>query len=445
MGIPQRNLASCLLAKAVKTLFPDVRLLGGQGTATGFYYDFLFPFSFHNSMISMIEEKMRQDRSSPKLMEMAAPSASALLGHCRNADRIAHIAQPVVSIVQAGDFADLCEGPIAEAPVHFKILQALEIEGKIRLFGQAQQTKDELKQAVRSWEPIEENPHHDIFLETEGAWTWLPKGVYLRQAIYGRLQQELQNQNFQWITTHARTLKEIDRRHALVPFSKTAEISVFDQKKGEGLYQSATVFMDQFYLRGTASEETIISSLHFILKFLKIFSFDLEVVSSLKTVVSGFPEARLEKAIGTQVEIRIKDRFGRFWPGPHVGIDRPRKTVFGSVLGPMERFVALLLEKGKMPFWLVPEQVRIFDLSSCRGHLVETLRQAGFRAELDRKSGSLKKRVSDALRESVPFSIVIGDRESAAETVSVRALGEENPVVMTVEKLITRLKEFENQ
>ena len=128
-----------------------------------------------------------------------------------------------------------------------------------------------------------------------------------------------------------------------------------------------------------------------------------------------------------QVDFQLPQRFGLEYTGADNQRHRPfmiHRALFGSV----ERFLGILLEHyaGALPPWLAPEQVRIVPIAD--RHLpyatvvAAELRAAGLRPAVDDSGGRMQAKVRDAQLAKVPYIVVVGDRDEAAEAVSVRTL-----------------------
>ena len=115
-------------------------------------------------------------------------------------------------------------------------------------------------------------------------------------------------------------------------------------------------------------------------------------------------------------------------------------------LGTHERFIGFLIEHfaGKFPLWLSPVQVKILPVSDkfdgYAKKVMETLKAAGARVELDSSSESLGKKIRNAKTEYIPYVLVIGEKEETAGTVSVehRDKGAVGPVAL--DALVADLK-----
>ena len=102
--------------------------------------------------------------------------------------------------------------------------------------------------------------------------------------------------------------------------------------------------------------------------------------------------------------------------------------VHRSIVSTLERMVAHLLEvhDGALPVWLAPTQVLILPVGDGGAHaraVREALAGAGLRAQVDEREQTLSARVREAWRLRVPYVAVVGDREAADGSVSVRVRG----------------------
>jgi threonyl-tRNA synthetase len=97
-----------------------------------------------------------------------------------------------------------------------------------------------------------------------------------------------------------------------------------------------------------------------------------------------------------------------------------------AILGSVERFAGVLIEHyaGAFPLWLAPEQVRVVPIADRHApgahELAAKLREAGLRAEVDDSRETVPKKVRAAQLMRVNYTLVVGDREIEAGTVSVR-------------------------
>ncbi|HZW54352.1 MAG TPA: His/Gly/Thr/Pro-type tRNA ligase C-terminal domain-containing protein, partial [Candidatus Elarobacter sp.] len=142
----------------------------------------------------------------------------------------------------------------------------------------------------------------------------------------------------------------------------------------------------------------------------------------------------------------LPERFQLEYRGNDGAFHRPfmvHRALFGSV----ERFFAMLVEHfaGVFPLWLAPTQVvvvPIADRHNAYAYAVrKLLRAAGMRAEADDRDERMQAKVRDAEIEKIPFVFVVGDKEAAAGTVSVRSRDKAVQGVMTVASYLDATEE----
>jgi len=147
---------------------------------------------------------------------------------------------------------------------------------------------------------------------------------------------------------------------------------------------------------------------------------------------------------GPKIDIKFRDAVGRAWQGPTIQVDfnlpqRFNVTYIGedgqehsvamvhrTVLGSMERFLASLIEHygGAFPVWLAPLQVIVIPVADRHldyAHKLEDeLRSEGVRIKIDTRSETVNLKIRQAQLNKIPYMLVVGDKEVAASTVSIR-------------------------
>ncbi|MBI3784867.1 MAG: threonine--tRNA ligase [Deltaproteobacteria bacterium] len=117
-----------------------------------------------------------------------------------------------------------------------------------------------------------------------------------------------------------------------------------------------------------------------------------------------------------------------------------------AVLGSLERFIAILLEHtaGHLPLWLAPVHARVLTLTerteSYGREVVELLRQAELRAELDDRNEKLGYKIREAQLQKVPYMVVVGDREAADRMVAPRQSSGGTMDPMSLDTFVKHLK-----
>jgi threonyl-tRNA synthetase len=132
-----------------------------------------------------------------------------------------------------------------------------------------------------------------------------------------------------------------------------------------------------------------------------------------------------------QIDCAMPERFGLRYVTPE-GTEAVPVMLHRAVLGSIERFIAILLEHcaGAFPLWLAPIQARILTVTDDQKQYAKTvfeqLQQAGWRVELDDRNEKLGYKIREAQLAKIPYALVIGDKEVAAQTVAPRRRGGEN-------------------
>ena len=147
---------------------------------------------------------------------------------------------------------------------------------------------------------------------------------------------------------------------------------------------------------------------------------------------------------GPKIEYHLKDSIGRSWqcgtmqvdfsmPGrlgaEYVAEDNTRKVpvmLHRAMIGSMERFIGILIENyaGVFPLWLAPEQVIVMSVSEHQaeyaGEVAAVLKKAGFRARADLRNEKISYKIREHSMQKLPYQVIVGDKELAAQTVAVR-------------------------
>ncbi|MCL8385698.1 threonine--tRNA ligase [Xanthobacter aminoxidans] len=162
-------------------------------------------------------------------------------------------------------------------------------------------------------------------------------------------------------------------------------------------------------------------------------------------------EYTLKDAIGrewqcgtTQVDFNLPERFGAFY----VDADGQKKTpvmIHRAICGSMERFTGILIEHfaGHFPLWLAPTQVVVATITSdaddYAAEVVDALKAAGLRAELDLRNEKINLKVREHSLSKVPVLLVAGKKEAAERTLSIRRLGSNAQTSGSLDEVIAAL------
>ena len=126
-----------------------------------------------------------------------------------------------------------------------------------------------------------------------------------------------------------------------------------------------------------------------------------------------------------QLDYMQAERFDLTYVGPDNAEHRP-VIIHRAIFGSFERFIALLIEHfaGAWPLWLAPVQAVVLPIAdrhaAYAGAVRDQLDAAGLRVELDQRQEKIGYKIREAQLQKVPYMLVIGDREAADGTVSVR-------------------------
>ncbi|MDR3253538.1 MAG: threonine--tRNA ligase, partial [Endomicrobium sp.] len=167
---------------------------------------------------------------------------------------------------------------------------------------------------------------------------------------------------------------------------------------------------------------------------------------------------------GPKIDIKIKDAIGRLWQCSTIQFDfnlperfdiyyidssgkkvRPY-MIHRALLGSLERFIGVLLEHyaGSLPFWLSPVQVAIANINEeqyeyCSG-LLKKLKENNIRVVFDNRNEKIGYKIRENAMQKIPYIAVVGNKEKDARTVAVRARGNKDLGVMSVDDFISFIK-----
>ena len=168
---------------------------------------------------------------------------------------------------------------------------------------------------------------------------------------------------------------------------------------------------------------------------------------------------------GPKVEFTLRDSIGRVWqcgtiqvdfsmPGrldaSYVAEDGSRQVpvmIHRAILGSLERFIGILIENyaGDLPFWLAPVQAVLLNITDRQAQHVrsaeEMLRNQGFRVISDLRNEKIGFKIREHTITHIPYMLVAGDREVAANQLAVRTRGGEDLGPMALEAIAQRFTE----
>ncbi|WOP16999.1 threonine--tRNA ligase [Ottowia sp. SB7-C50] len=166
---------------------------------------------------------------------------------------------------------------------------------------------------------------------------------------------------------------------------------------------------------------------------------------------------------GPKIEYTLKDAIGRQWQcgtmqvdfsmaerldAEYVGEDGARHRpvmLHRAIVGSLERFIGILIEQfsGALPVWLSPVQVVVTGITDAQADYVQnvakTLRNQGLRVETDLRNEKITYKIREHSLQKLPYILVIGDKEKEAGAVAVRARGNQDLGVMSLDAFAKRI------
>jgi threonyl-tRNA synthetase len=167
---------------------------------------------------------------------------------------------------------------------------------------------------------------------------------------------------------------------------------------------------------------------------------------------------------GPKIDIKLKDALGHVWQGPTIQVDfnLPQRfnvcyigedslehnvvMIHRVVLGSMERFLACLTEHygGAFPVWLSPVQTIIIPIADRHigyAHEIESdFKNDSIRVRVDDRSERMNLKIREAQLEKVPYMLIVGDKEMASSSASLRLRSGEDLGLETLVQVKSRIR-----
>jgi threonyl-tRNA synthetase len=168
---------------------------------------------------------------------------------------------------------------------------------------------------------------------------------------------------------------------------------------------------------------------------------------------------------GPKIEYTLKDALGRQWQCGTMQVDFNTAERLGAeyvtetsgrahpvmlhraIVGSLERFIGMLVEHhaGALPAWLAPVQAVVLNITDQQADYVKeiakSLRNQGLRVETDLRNEKITYKIREHSMQKPPYLLVVGDKERAAGAVAVRARGNKDLGVMSLEAFSMRIAE----
>jgi len=166
---------------------------------------------------------------------------------------------------------------------------------------------------------------------------------------------------------------------------------------------------------------------------------------------------------GPKIEYSLKDSLGRVWQCGTIQVDFSTPARLGAtyiaedgsrqvpvmlhraILGSLERFIGILIEEtaGSLPTWLAPVQAVVLNISEAQADYASKVRkrceEAGIRIQADLRNEKIGFKIREHTIQRVPYLLVIGDREVADNTLSVRTREGVDLGSLSIEAFIAKL------
>ena len=199
------------------------------------------------------------------------------------------------------------------------------------------------------------------------------------------------------------------------------------------------------------SDESWDKAEHALMESLRASGCDFEIVPGDGAFYGPKIEYTLKDAIGRQwqcgtmqVDFSMPERLDAQYVGEDGARHRP-VMLHRAIVGSMERFIGILIEQhaGALPAWLAPVQVAVLNITDSQAdyarELVKTLKNQGLRVSLDLRNEKITYKIREHSMQKLPYILVVGDKEKAAGAVAVRARGNQDLGVMSVDAFSQRI------
>ncbi len=226
-----RHSCAHVMAQAVTSLWPDVKVAIGPAIENGFYYDFDKAEPFTDQDLKKIEKEMQRIvNRNPKLVQTFMPRQEALTffekhNEIYKIELIAGLEDEQVSIFTTGegDFVDLCKGPHVQSAGEIKAFKLLSVAGAYwrgdekrqmlqRIYGTCFEAKEELEAYLNMLKEAERRDHRklgaqmelfQIYHEQAGAGLvfYHPQGAMLRKIIEDYVREKHLKSGYQFVQT----------------------------------------------------------------------------------------------------------------------------------------------------------------------------------------------------------------------------------------------------
>src|SRR3989449_290103 len=482
-----RHSTAHVMAGAVMELFPEAKFGFGPPVADGFYYDFDLRRALTNEDLPRIEERMRAmvKRDVPfEHREMAVPEALEFFRERHQdykVDQIEKLDEEVedgsVSIYKHADFVDLCRGPHLERTGKIGAFRLLSVAGAYwrgnerntqlqRIYGTVWPTEKELDDYLERLKEIERRDHRALGRDLElfrideelgsGLVLWLPNLSIVREELETWWRKVHRERGYTLVYTPHIAHEKIYQRSG--PLEKYGENMygplLLDDWAGEPggqrpparfwikpmncpghikVFQSKIHSYRELPLRigelGTVYRYERGGTLHGMLRVRGFTQDDSHIFCS-------WDQAQEEIGKVFDLALEFLSVFGYTAPSIYLST-RPEKRLGSDELwDKAEGALRTALGVREVPY-KVDEGGGVFYARE----IAKKLRAEDYRVHLDEQAGDLRNRVKEAQQRKASYMLVVGDKEAAGGTVSVRRRGSrEEERGVALDTFIDRIK-----
>jgi threonyl-tRNA synthetase len=277
----------------------------------------------------------------------------------------------------------------------------------------------------------------------------------IRWAEFSRLHRNERSGTLTGLT-RVRSFAQDDAHVYCTPEQVPAEVDsffvlvaeVYDKLGLEGVEMAVSTRSDEFL--GAPEDWDVAENV--LIDAVKRAGFDCRIKQGEAAFYAPKVEADFRDVLGRawtlgtiQIDMAMPGRFGLRYVGPDGELHQPA-MLHRAVLGSLERFIGIYIEHtgGDFPFWLAPVQVVVLPISEKQTEYADSVKsrllERGLRVEVDARSETLGFKIRDSEKQKIPLSLVVGEQESEAGTVSPRLRKSKDKIdAMTMDAIAEQL------
>src|SRR5207302_1233899 len=383
-----------------------------------------------------------------------------------------------IKIYKQGEWFDLCRGPhmtsTGKVGNAFKLMKTAGAywrgdsnrEMLSRIYGTAFAKQEELDAYLKQLEEAEKRDHRrlgremDVFHfqeEAPGSVFWHPQGWTLYQILQNYIRRRQAQAGHAVVHRPQRAFTQ-DDAHVFIPEAQIAPEALAMNDLILSIYQDfgfsdVTIKFSDRPDKRIGEDAVWDKAEAALMAALKASGRPWTLNKGEGAFYGPKLEYVLRDAIGrdwqcgtVQVDLNMPGRLGAFYIDEHSHKVTPvmlHRAMFGS----LERFTGILIEHyaGHLPLWLSPLQAVVATITSDADEYaraaVEAARRLGLRVEGDLRNEKINYKVREHSLAKVPALLVVGKKEAAERTVSIRRFGREDQQVLGLEAALSTLAE----